>query len=255
MKALATSAIIILFSFVNVNSQNLYFCTGHTSNGAPINQTNTLKIEPSGSYIFILLQNYQKLKPQLFYLFIDKKNGKAYDPFDSKVIRLFKKKSWLVYNYKFTEPGKYKVYFLDSEQKKIAQDTLRVRLKEKYLTDKIIATSDYYANCEFLFCEIVLGGKPVHIRDKAFLKKNHGLMFGYLDNGLPLNSSKLIVDVWIKNPETGDFDELYETKRFKIVPEWSFTYFKYIFKKPGYYKFSVYNEDNVLIKSAYISVY
>jgi hypothetical protein len=101
----------------------------------------------------------------------------------------------------------------------------------------------------------VLGGKPVHIRSTAYLKKNHGLMFGYLDNGLPLNTSKLIVDVWRKNNETGDFDELYETKKFKIVPEWSFTYFKYVFKKAGDYKFSVYNEDNVLIKSAYISVY
>ncbi len=255
MNALAKSAIILLLFFVNIKSQNIYFCTGHTSSGVPINPTNTLKIEPSGSYIFILLKNYQKLKPQLFYMFIDKRNNNSYEPFDSKVIRLFKNKYWLAYNYKFVEPGKYKVYFLDSQQKKIAQDTLRVKLKEKYLNGRIIATSDYYSNCEFLFCEIVLGGKPVHIRQTAYLKKNKGLMFGYLDNGTPLNTSKIIVDIWLKNKETGDYDELYETKKFKIVPEWSFTYFRYFFKKPGEYKFSVYNEENVLIKSAFITVY
>jgi len=251
------SIVLLMFAFaVTLAAQSIYFCTGHTSDGDPINPVNTFKIKPSGGYLYILFNNDgKKIETGLIYLFIDKKMNGNFEPFDSKVLRLDSATTWTAYNYKFSEPGKYLIYFLDSKQNKIAQDTLHVELESEFKRYRQDVTSDYYYNCEMVFCEIVLGGKPIRITNHAYLKKNNGLIYVYLNNGTPFNTPALIVDVWKKGNDTEDYDEFIETKYFKIDPEWSDTYFKYIFKEPGEYKFSVYNKHEALIISNYIQVY
>ncbi len=245
---------ILISSFIY--SQRIYFCEGHTESGEPINPTKHLKIKPSGKYLYILLNNDGRLLDnQLFYLFIDKLMDNSFEPFDSKVIRLNEKKSWVAYNYKFTEPGKYLIYFLNSQQKKIVRDTLTVELKNDGNPHRSNVTSAYYDNCELLFCEIVLSGKPIRITNKAYLKKNNGLIYVYLNNGTPLKTSVLVVDVWKKGIHAYDYDQFVETKYYKIDPEWPDAFFKYYFKEKGEYKFSVYNENEVLIGTNYIVVY
>ncbi len=250
-------ALLLLTVFVSSGfSQSIYFCTGHTEDGNPINSVKHLKIKPSGSYLFILFNNDgRKIKTQLLYLFIDKKTDGKFEPFDSKVLRITNDQTWTAYNYKFTEPGKYSIYFLNSKQNKIAGDTLTVELEESPYPNRSNVTSDYYYNCEFVFCEIVLGGRPIRITNRAYLKKNNGLIYAYLNNGAPLKTSVLIVDIWKKDKHAFKYDQFVETKYYRIDPTWPDAYFKYTFKEPGEYKFSVYNESEALIKTNYIQVY
>ncbi len=256
MRTLRLALLILITTAASAFSQSIYFCTGHTEDGDPINSTKILKIKPSGEYLYIIFNNDgKKINNQLMYLFIDKKMDNSFEPFDSKVIRLQESKTWIAYNYKFTEPGKYLIYFLSSKQKKIVQDTLLVELVGSSLPNRSNVTSSYYYNCEFLFCEIVLGGKPIRITNKAYLKKNNGLIYVYLNNGAPLKTSVLIVDVWKKDKRAFKYDEFVETKYYRIQPDWPDAFFKYTFKEPGEYKFSVYNESEALIKTNYIQVY
>ncbi len=256
MKALKLLTIILFIAVSTSFSQSLYFCTGHTEDGLPLNTTKHLKIKPSGKYLYILFNNDgKKINNSLMYLFIDKLMDGSFEPFDSKVIRITEDKTWLAYNYKFTEPGTYLIYFLNHEQKKIVSDTLQVELEESTHPNRSNVTSSYYYNCEFVFCEIVLGGNPIRITNKAYLKKNNGLIYVYLNNGAPLKTSVLIVDIWKKEKHAFDYDKFVETKYYRIDPEWPDAYFKYYFKEPGEYKFSIYNDNEVLIRTNYIQVY
>lgn len=47
---------------------------------------------------------------------------------------------------------------------------------------------------------------------------------------------------------------IYRIKKFKMKSEWADVFFRYKFKTPGEYKISIYNGDEVLIKSGYIKV-
>lgn len=252
--------IFILFTFLLLNSlafsQKVYFCEGVTEDGNPINKVKTLEITPAGNYLYVLLSNDDRpLKVDLIYLFIDKFMGTQYEPFDSKVIKIEPSDTWVAFNYKFTEPGDYKIYFINTKQKKVAENTFTVTLQKQFVQERSSVTSSYYDFCQFVFCEIVLGGKPVRIKNRAYTSKNQGLMYAYINNGAPLNTNIMIVDIWKKGENSFDYDEFVESKKFKVEPTWPDTYFKYQFKKPGDYKFTVYNQNEVIMCKNYITVY
>lgn len=249
--------LLTLFFFTStLFSQKIYFCEGVTSDGAPLNKVKSFEISPSGNYLYILLSNDDRpLNVEMVYLFIDKFMGTEYQPFDSEVIKIEKERTWVAFNYKFIEPGDYKIYFINTKQKKIAERTFTVTMKKEFLEERDAVTSSYYDYCQFVFCEIVLGGKPVRIKSRAYTSKNQGLMFAYINNGAPLNTSIIIVDIWKRSADSFDYDEFVESKKFKIEPDWPDTYFKYQFRKPGEYKFIVYNENEVIMCKNYITVY
>ncbi|RMD50019.1 MAG: hypothetical protein D6830_03665 [Ignavibacteria bacterium] len=247
---------IILFISGISFAQKIYFCQGVTSDGNPLNKVKSFEIDPSGNYLYILLDNDGiPLSTDLLYLFVDRFVGTSYEPFDSKVIKLDSNATWASYNYQFIEPGDYKIYFINIYQKKIAEARFSVKLREKYISERNAVTSSYYDFCQFVFCEIVLGGKPVRIKNRAYTSKNQGLMYAYINNGAPLNTNKIIVDIWKRGENSFDYDEFVETKKFKVEPDWPDTYFKYQFKKPGSYKFTVYNQNEVIMCKNYINVY
>ena len=249
---------LILFFLlsVTVSAQKIYFCRGVTNDGAPLNIVHSFEIDPAGNYLYVVLNNDERpLKSDMLYLFVDKFVGTVYEPFDSKVIKIDSGATWASFNYKFAEPGDYKIYFINIKQKKIAESTITVKLKEEYVQERSAVTSSYYDYCQFVFCEIVLGGKPVRIKSRAYTKKNEGLMYAYINNGAPLNTNVIIVDIWKRGENSFDYDEFVETKKFKVDPEWTDTYFKYQFKKPGAYKFTVYNQNEVIMCKNYITVY
>ncbi len=248
-------SLLILFS-IKLSAQKIYFAGGVTNDGTPLSVVKSLEIDPAGNYLYIVLNNEDRpLNCDLLYLFVDKFVGTVYEPFDSKVIKVDSNATWASFNYKFIEPGDYKIYFLNMRQKKIAEADFTVKLKEQFVTERRTVTSSYYDYCQFVFCEIVLGGKPVRIKSRAYTKKNQGLMYAYINNGAPLNTEIIIVDIWKRGENSFDYDEFVETKKFKVEPDWPDTYFKYQFKQPGSYKFTVYNQNEVIMCKNYITVY
>ena len=254
MKQIIQLFIILISISTIANGQTIYIADTATEQNEPINAQNYWEVDPWGKSLFIILDNeIQEVDGNIVYLFIDKYVGGEYQPFDSKSINIEENRRRIKYEYKFTESGKYKLYFINISQENIASTV--VTISEKARKKDITKRSNYYDNIELLFCEKVLvGGIPIGVTKRASLRENGGQIYIKLTNFAPLKSEIIIVDFWRKEYHTFEYDEYMESKKFRIDPEWFDTFFKYKFPKAGEYKIVIYNQEEVLIKTGYINV-
>jgi hypothetical protein len=188
------------------------------------------------------------------YLFIDKKNGDTFQPFDSKSINIDHRPEWVVYNYKFTQTGEYDVYFITFEQKRYAGEKITINYEKSFARPEQASSGVYYDNCKIIFCKkILVGGKPLGEVNSISLSQI-STIYIQLNNYRPLNTGKILLDVWRKKNRMFEYDEYIESKKYRINPDWADAYFKYTFTQPGEYKFSIYNENEITIKTGYFSV-
>lgn len=254
------SKFILIFLFISgvLAAQQIYFSDSYTEDGEPIGAKNIWEIKPWGSFVYVFLDNKGEiLTGPILYMFVDRMNAdSSYEPFDSKAINISYNQKWAVYNYKFALPGKYEVYFIDRNQNKLASEKIIVQYEESNYSKNTASSSSYYENCKVLFCEkILVGGQPLGIRRSISLSKNGSNIYIVLNNYAPLKTAKLLIDVWRKKNRAFDYDEYVQSKKYSLNPDWPDAYLKYEFDKQGEYKISIYNEDEVYIKSGYITVY
>jgi len=118
---------------------------------------------------------------------------------------------------------------------------------------KAQVNTDYYKNSEVIFCEDVVDGSPVNASSSFTIGEDGGYVQVQVDNGKPMKTTQLIVDVY-KKSSSGDYDKKIETKTYDIKATWDAPYFKYTFYKAGKYKLEIYNEDDVYINSGYVTI-
>jgi len=248
--------LILFFTFIITSySQEIYFCESYTENGVPIGPTNKLEIKPWGTAIYTLLDNNkQPVNDNQLYVFVDKKTEDKFVPYQSKSLTIEKDATWAVTNFEFKDPGTYNVYFLNSKQNKIASNILKVVYAKGYVTGSSSYAPEYEGECEMVFCEMVINDKPVNTFTTLSLSRTGGRGVIYLNNSTPFNTDKLILKVWRKSEEGGNFNEFIQTKKYKILPEWSDAFIKYKFDRTGEFKFAVYNKDDMLLASSTIVI-
>ncbi len=248
--------IVVFFFIVSLTySQEIYFCESYTENGTPVGPTNKLEIKPWGTATYVLLDNNKKpLNDKLLYVFVDKKTDDKFVPFQSKTISTKKENTWAVTNFEFKEPGKYNIYFLNSRQKKIASNILKVVFAKGYITGTTPQAPVYEGDCELIFCEMIINEKPVNPFVTLSLSRSGGRGIIFLNNSSPFNTDQLILKVWKKNGDDNGYNEFVETKKYKILPEWTDTFIKYQFNNVGQFKFGIYNKSNMLLSSATIVI-
>ncbi len=246
----------ILISLLTITTgQTVYVAESVTEQNEPINAHNYWEVEPWGKSLFIILDNEtQDIEGNIVYLFIDKYTDGKYQPYDSKSINIEESTRRIKYDYKFSETGKYKLYYINVSQENLASTVVTISEKaRKHSTT--VKRSNYYDNVKLIFCEKVLvGGTPIGITKRASLRENGGQIYIKLTNFSPLKSEVILVDFWRKEYRSFEYDEYLESKKFRIDPEWKDTYFKYKFPKAGEYKIVIYNQEEVLIKTGYINV-
>ncbi len=247
---------LIYFIFISLSSaQEIFFANSYTESGEPIDATVDLKIKPWGSQFYILFRNNGKpIGDPLLYLFVDKLRGDKYKPFDSRVLNIDKDATWAVYNYEFKDPGEYEIYFMNSNQKRLATAKLKVELEDRYVEGFSVQSSRYYEGAKLQFCEAVVDGKPVNVLRTASIKKLNGTVYVYLNNFDALNVDTLFVQVWKDENGDEEFEKFVETKKYKIDPNWSDTFFKYVFTKPGLYQIKIFEKNEILIAAKHIKI-
>ncbi len=247
--------IIILIFVSNIYAQEIFFANSYTESGEPVDATLDLKIKPWGTQVYILFRNDGKpIGDPLLYLFVDKLRGEEYKPFDSRVLNIDKDATWAVYNYEFKDPGKYEVYFMNSKQHRLATAKLNVELEDKYVEAFSVQSSRYYEGAKLEFCEAVVNRKPVNVLRTASIKKLNGTVYVYLNNFDALNVDTLFVQVWKDEDGDNEFEKFIETKKYKINPEWSDTFFKYVFTKAGLYQIKIFEKNEILIAAKHIKI-
>lgn len=253
-KTLQIILFLLLFISLN-NAQTVYVSDSVTENNEPINAKNEWEINPWGKTLDVILDTENKpIEGSVIYLLIDKFSNGKYQPFDSKSINIQEKERRIKYDYKFSETGKYKLYFIDISQRQIA--SLIVTLTEKLKSEtKTTKRSNYYDNVKLVFCEKVLvGGTPMGVTKRASLSENHGEIYVQITNSSALKTGVILVDFWRKEHRSFEYDEYIESKKYKVKADWNDTYFKYKFPKAGEYKIIIYNQEEVLIGTGFINV-
>lgn len=247
--------ILSLVAITSVQAQQLYFCNSHTETGVPIDARNVWSIKPWGSLIYILVDNEgKKFDTQLNYLFLDRYMDGDYKPFDSKAINLKDDVSWFAYNYKFTEPGKYRVYLVNQNKEELVSSTVTIQVESDYLNNRQGSTTLYYDGTKIKFCERVIAGQAINTFKTMSINKMDSMVTVFIDHKASIETSTFVVDIWEKPSRSFEYDKFIESKKYALNPSWDYAFFKYKLEKPGFYKFNIYNAKEVLITSGYLEV-
>jgi len=248
--------ISFFFVFASIQAQQIYFCKSHTENGTPVDARNVWSIKPWGSLIYILFDNEgNTFDSQLNYMFIDRYIDREYRPWDSKAINVQDSATWFAYNYKFTEPGKYRVYVVDQNKKELASEIVTIQIESDYVNNRQGTNSLYYDDTKIKFCERVIAGQPINAFNKFSLSKlDSNTVTVFVNTRDAIETSVIVVDVWEKPSRSIEYDKFIGSKKYALTPSWDYVFFKYKFEKSGYYKFNIYNENEVLITAGYLEI-
>lgn len=248
-----TKAIIFFFTLiVTYSAQQIYISKGYTSSGEPIDLIYNQKTELDQSLCIILNNGKANFTHNFIFFYVDQVSKSLRKNILSKMIRPDKESNWMLEKFKFVNEGDYEIYFTNFNRERIADAKLTVTKKK---INKVVEKPDpeYLPNMRVLFARRIQSGRPINLVDNVSLSRDGGEIYFYIINDKPLNTSKLEIKINRKE-KTADYDKYIDTKKFQIDPSWTDTYFKYVFMNKGEYKISIFNEKELLIKTAYISV-
>ena len=245
---------VLMFLFSKILSQEIFLCNSYTEDGVPIGPKNKFEIKPYGSAVYVLIDNGKEFDDPLLYMFVDKLVGDRFIPFDSKTVEVDKKETWAVTSFEFKEEGTYELYFLNSSQNRLATIKAEISLTDEFsntFTNPIYRSN---TDCEIIFCELVINGKPVNQFSTLSLSNYGGQVFIYLDNKVPFGLERIKVQVWKRSKQNSNYEELLDTKKYRILPEWRDTFFRYVFTQVGEFKIDVFDSENNFIASNIITI-
>lgn len=253
IKILRYFLFLILFSNALI-AQELYVCESYTEDGTPVGPLNSLEIKPYGTAIYVLLNNEKAIENPILYLFIDKLIGGKFTPFESKTLSVKKTDTWAVTSFEFKDPGIYELYFLTSSQSRLATGKLEVYFTQDNIKQVFPPSQSTIGKVQFIFCELVINGKPKNPFTSLSLSSSEGQSFIYLNNQVPFGIEIIKVQVWRRSNTNNNYEELVDSKKFKILPEWSDTFFKYNFINVGNYKIDIFDNNDNFIASNIITI-
>lgn len=234
------------------NERKLYIAKTYTEFGEPIGAINAGVAETEKTYSIILSNGGRDFKEHIVFLFIEKHGNKNPLSQFSKLIRTEKGKSFVAFNYSFTDAGKYDIYFTDFARNKLVAQTITVKTPAKNLPGKAVV-GESRASLNIIFCKRVIGELPIDFVKSVSLNNDGGEVYFFISDEKPLGTNVIIVSAWKKKLNAG-FDQFMSSKKFQVNSDWLNTFFKYRFESPGEYKINIYDENEILLKSAYIAV-
>ncbi len=245
--------IILIFVGGELFAQHITICKAYTQTGEPIDIVYSKNISLNQTICFLLNTGNKKISGSTVFLFIDMTSGGFKQNQFNKVYKLEKDRNWLASNFKFAKEGKYEIFFTDANKKTLAATSIIVGNYKEPPQDQSTSSINY-RNVEAVFCDNVLSGIPVNLKKNISLKSDNGLVCLYLKCSSPLNTERIHVTIMRKSNYSIDYDEFVASKKYQLDPDWEDVFFKYTFTKVGEYRFSVADEKELLIKTAYITV-
>lgn len=244
--------IIIFLCFGALNAQRIILCKAYTNNGEPIDLIYESKFNLDQSVCVLFLGERKTIAGSRISLFIDRINGAERQ---NRLKKIFTptQENWIAHVYKFTSAGRHEIYFADENNNRYSSKSVNV--VDQSSTKKVEPTEHtQYPNTEVMLCERIQGGKPVNIKRTVSLQIEGGMIYIYIYSHQPLNTEKILINIWRRAKYDLDYAEFVESKKYQIDSTWNDTFFRYKFGESGDYKIELYDEKELLIKTAYISV-
>ncbi|MDX2003604.1 MAG: hypothetical protein SFW35_14305 [Chitinophagales bacterium] len=256
------SFLFALFSLQAIHAQSISFCSDYSSSGDCIGSSSSWTIEPGGGSVYILYKNGGKnITASKLWVYIDILRKGSYSPVETKELVPDKYKNWMLYDYKFTEAGEYKVQFLDASN---TLATAYVTISMKGSTTSSSSSSGgsgggsgsgvdtwYYEGSTVQFCEdVTSSGSAVTPSEVFNISSSGGYVYVLLKHTKQFKTNKIYVDIY----KGSDTEDVYETKEYDVEDDWKWFKFKYTFYSTGNYTFKFYNEDDTYIQSGYVDI-
>ena len=250
-----------------VPAGKVVLCGSYDETGIPSDINSSWDLDPSGGFVYILYSQ-EKLIDRNLTLSVKKKNSSgSYITFDSKNISYDPaktKKNWVVYDYKFTDEGDFKVSFSASNSNTELASTLcnfkfsisdaNEKNKQKINDIKNGENVDtyYFKDSKITLGDSVNTNAVVYGEATQF-----NLINGKRDVVVKLQQDNAlnITDAKVEVYGGTDYKEKFSTDKFSIPSKtWNWIKVPVSFNKPGKYVVDIYNEDNVFINSAYLEI-
>lgn len=243
---------LILFSTKILFAQQILISTNYTENGSPIGLIKSKNVELNKTISIILNNGRDKLSDRLLFLYIEKEGSEPGSQF-TKLLRPDKNKNWFAYNYTFTAVGSYEIYFTDFTKQKIASTKVSVFEREQTVQRKT-SLGELKPKLEIIFTTKIENDLPANIKKSVSINKEGGQIYVFIADDKPLGTNKIMMNVWKKKTGSDVHDQYVDSKKYEIDSSWYDTHFRYRFTSPGDYKINIFDEKEILLKSAYIIV-
>lgn len=248
MACLRTLIFLLGLLPVAAMGQGLSFCLSHTPEGKPIGIADTFDIRQSGDAVELVFQSQEPLISPKLYFFIDHWEGERYVEFDTKTHIPEHGSRWAALQYRFTRSGSYRVLVLNADKEELCRNEVHVRVAEDE------DSPAYFAEAKVLVCSAAPKGRPLDTLEVYRVSAGQTpRLTVLLKHDRPLAMNRLLADVWLGSGDEGTGLFL-ETIEFHVRPEWTHTQFKYEFGSYGVYTFRLYNEQEVYIGTARVSM-
>lgn len=238
---------ILLFLPWITKGQSLTFCLDHTPEGKGIGMADTFHLAQAGEAIELLFRSASPLISPKLYFFIDYWDGSRYVEFDTKTHIPEHGSKWAALQYRFTQSGAYRVLVLNADKEELCRGHVMINVAEDENSPA------YFEGVNVLVCSAAPKGQPLDTLESYQVRPGQSPVLSVLiRHKRPLAMSRMLADVWVG---TGEGSGLYvETIEFEVEPAWTYTQFKYEFSSYGVYTFRIYNEQEVYMGSAQVSV-
>jgi len=249
-------SLLMILSVSVFAQKRVYFCEDYTATGEPKGQSSRWSITPAAGNVYFLYQNDNiNITTSKIYFFIDFLTDGEYKEFDTKSVTPDKYKSYVLYDYKFTKSGDYRIIVYDADMSKLTTDYVTITMKDAEKannTDNTKVSTVYYLDATVTFCtDVDNKGNAVTPSTVFNINQDKGsYVYVLLNNGKALKTTELIVDIW----KGDDYKDFVETRKVTVEDYSNFAYFKYTFYKDGKYKFSIFTKDETFIQTGFVEV-
>ena len=244
--------IITLLYTAVIPAQRITLCKAYTNQGEPIDLIYPPNLTLNQSACILFSGENKKISGKSISLIIDRITDAGRE---NQLNKIFKpeKENWIAYFYKFVKEGKFEIYFADEKKNRFSALTFYIGApKETKQLEPLFV--EKYIGAEVILCDRVVAGIPVNIKRSISLSTEGGKIYICLTNNRPLDTKKILINTWRRTKYRTDYNEFADSKKYQLDGEWNDTYFQYRFAKPGEYKICLYDDKELLIKTAYISV-
>ncbi len=244
---------IIGFCLSKIPAQHITFCKAYTETGEPIDVIYSREMPLNQSVCILFNAGKKDISDSPVFLFIDRITDYGKQNQFNKVFPAQPVRSWIAQSFKFIREGKYEIYFTDFERNRLAGASISISpaIIEKQPAQQL---SNKYKDADIIICEKISAGQPVNIKKNISIKNDNGQVYFFVKSSSPLDIEKIFARFLRKSKYSTDYDEFVAYKKYQINPDWADTFFKFKFDKTGEYKINIYDEKDLLIKTAYITV-
>ncbi len=244
-------------------AQSLVMCESYDANGKPSGIYTSWDIKAEGGFVYLLYSQPATFNTSsLWYLYIDYDwyNNGNLSAYETISLTPERGKNWLVYDYKFTEVGKYRAFIMKDGVEQ-ASVSFTINWEEGVTPPPTTNTPTtpggidtyYYEDSFIQFCSSVNADGTCNNPATSYT-----IPYGatsvettvLLDNNLKNFETNLIyVDVY----KDGASDP-YDSFSVNVENTWNFCWFKLTFAAPGTYYIDTYNANDIFINTGSVTV-